>query len=160
MRRGRTLVLVATLAGCSSEMVERPPPPPVNWGSLQARSSTDAGSRSLTDKERAAAVAYVAALGSQDFAPLGPLLHEQAHFAFAGKGDAHGRDRVVKAHEALFGPFGQRKFTLSRIWLTDSAQALEWTMSAVHANEWRGVKATEKSVSTKGVTLLWTNDDG
>jgi ketosteroid isomerase-like protein len=64
-----------------------------------------------------------------------------------------GRENIVKAHQALFGAFGERLFTANRVLLTESSQSLEWTMTGVHS-------ATHKSVTIKGLTLLWTKDDG
>lgn len=154
------LTLAVLVAACTTdETVQRPPPPPVNW-SAQARSSADAGPVKATAKERAVAGAYTKALGSQGFAQLVALLDDDAHSEFAGAKDAHGRDNVVKAHDAMFGAFDQRVFTPSRTWLTDSAQVVECTMTGVQARDWEGVVATHKPVSFKGVSLLWTNDDG
>src|SRR5262249_8776485 len=67
--------------------------------------------------------------------------------------DTRGRDRVVGAHNALFGAFEQRSFALSRVLRTDRSQSLEWTFSGVDSR-------VQKPVAVKGVTLLWTNDDG
>jgi ketosteroid isomerase-like protein len=148
-------VLVGLLAcACSSESVARPPPPPVNWRSLEAQpAALDAGKIAATDKERAAADAYLKALASPGFVDLGRLLDDDAHFAFAGFRDVHGRDNVVKVYDALLGTLDARSFAASRVFLTDSAQIIEWTMSGIH-------KAASKPVTIKGVTLLWTKDDG
>ena len=155
-----TVTLAALAAACSTEeTVPRPPVPPVNWHS-EMRISTDAGPVRATDKERAAAGAYTKALVSPSFAQLSAVLDEDAHFAFEGMRDAHGREKVVEAHNALFGAFDQRSFATTRLWITDSAQALEWTMTGVQARDWDGVPATHKAVTIKGVTLFWTNDDG
>jgi hypothetical protein len=154
------LMMSALGTACSSEeTVPRPPAPPVNWRP-QARQSLDAGPVKATDRERAAAGGYAEALASQGFKQLGPVLDEDAHFAFAGMKDAHGRENVVEAHEALFGAFDQRTFVTSRHWITDSSQALEWTMAGVQARDWFGVAATRKPVVIEGLTVLWTNDDG
>ena len=122
--------LSALSAACSEETVPLPPAPPVNY-SPAFRMSLDAGPLKATDLERAAASNYEKALGSPGFSALGPLLNEDAHSAFAGMKDAHGRDKVVEAHEALFGAFDHRRFVVSRVWLTDSSQAIEWTMTGV-----------------------------
>jgi ketosteroid isomerase-like protein len=156
------LVLPFLVAACASETVAQPPPPPVNWHSLQPRPVVDAGKTKATDKERAVAATYTLALASAGFVALGTAIDEEAHFAFAStkERDAHGRERVVKAHDALFGAFDERAFVVNRIWLTDSSHAIEWTMTGVHTREWMGIKAARKPVSIKGLTLLWTKDDG
>jgi ketosteroid isomerase-like protein len=46
------------------------------------------------------------------------------------------------------------------VWRTESVHALEWTMSGIHAREWMGVDATHRPVVFKGLTLLWTRDEG
>ena len=152
------IFLAGFVSGCSSETVERPPPPPMNWNLPAARAPVDAGA--ATDQERAVAAGYARALESAGCAQLATRLDEDAHFAFAGNRDAHGRDRVVKAHDTLFGAFDSRKVTISRVWLTESSQALEWTMTGVQAREWLGVRAAQRPVVIRGLTLLWTNDDG
>jgi hypothetical protein len=126
----------------------------VDWQSLQPPPSAPiARPGAATTKERAVANVYTKALASPSFAILGPALDEEAHFTFVGSRDAHGREEVVKAHDALFGAFEQRSFVPTRVLLTDSSQVLEWTMTGVH-------KASRKPVTIKGLVLLWTKDDG
>jgi ketosteroid isomerase-like protein len=66
----------------------------------------------------------------------------------------------VRAHEGLFGAFDGRRFALTRVWRTAGAQAVEWTMSGVQARDWMTVAAIQKPVTFKGITLVWTKDDG
>jgi ketosteroid isomerase-like protein len=154
------LALGAVVPACSSETVPPPPPPPISW-TPAAHVNADAGPVLATDKERAAAGAYAKALSSPDLAgALTRVLDDDAHFSFVGMKDAHGRDKVIAAHQFLFGAFDQRSFVAGRVWLTDSAQAIEWTLSGVQARDWMNVSATKKPVVIKGVTLLSTNDDG
>jgi hypothetical protein len=148
------------LVGCSNETVAQVPPAPVDWQSLQVHPVVDAGSDVLTAKERALADAYASALASPGFAPLGPLLDDEAHFASPGMEDAHGRSPVVHAHDVLLGAFDDRQVTPSRVWRTPSEQTFEWTLTGTHARDWMGVAATHKPVAFKGLTLLWTKDDG
>jgi|HubBroStandDraft_1064217.scaffolds.fasta_scaffold03365_2 SnoaL-like polyketide cyclase len=148
------------LASCSSETVARPPPPPVNWQSLEAHPVKDAGPDLVTEKERALAGAYTSALVLPGFASLGPLLDDEAHFSSPGMDDAHGPGPVVHAHDVLFGAFDERKVATSRVWRTPSEQTLEWTMTGMQARDWMGVASTHKPVTFKGLTLLWTKDDG
>jgi hypothetical protein len=37
---------------------------------------------------------------------------------------------------------------------------VEWTLTGTQARDWMGVPATHKSAGVKGLTLLWTKDDG
>lgn len=148
------------LAGCSSEMVAKPPPAPVNWQSLEVRPVVDAGGEIVTAKERALPDAYVSALSSERFAQLGPLLDEDAHFASPGMEDAHGRAPVVRAQDVLLGAFDDRRVVVTRVWRTPSEQTIEWTMTGTQGRDWMGVSATHKAVAFKGLTLLWTKDDG
>jgi limonene-1,2-epoxide hydrolase len=120
----------------------------------------DAGLNVLTAKERALADAYASALASPGFASLGPLLDDEAHFASPGMEDAHGRGPVVHAHDVLLGGFDDRKVAPTRVWRTPNEQTIEWTMTGTHARDWMGVAATHKPVAFKGLTLLWTKDDG
>lgn len=154
-----SLLAVTALVACTSETVAPPPAPPVNWHSFDAK-PVDAGTSAPTDKERALAEAYVAALGSPSFAQLAPLVDDEAHFTFPGMDDAHGRDPVVHAHDVLLGAFDQRKFVATRVLRTASEQTIEWTMTGVQARDWMRAPASQKPVVIDGVSLLWTKDDG
>jgi hypothetical protein len=162
MRIQRMIVALTgtLLAACSGETVAQPPPAPVDWRSFEARAVPDAGPSGPTEKERALAGAYTTGLASPGFAQLGSLLDDDAHLATPGRDDAHGRDAVVRVHDVLFGAFDSRSASMSRVWRTDSTQAVEWTMTGVQARDWMGVAATHKPVAFGGLTLLWTKDDG
>ena len=160
--RSRALVMLAPLvSACAAEAVELPPPVPAHW---QSPSGVAPSPTTPTQKERGLADAYIGALSSPRLATLGPMLDEEVLLAFGGR-DVRGRERVVKAHEDAFGAFDGRRFTASRVWFTDSrptvnSQAIEWTMTGAHAREWMKIPATGKSVSIRGLTLLWTTDEG
>src|SRR5215510_14397449 len=105
---------------CAVDRMPLPPPPPVDWQSLERRPPSDTSTEKATEKERAAAELYAKAL-TTDFAQLAAMLDEDAHFSF-GDRDTRGRDRVVRAHDELFGAFDQRRFALSRVLRTDRSQ--------------------------------------
>jgi ketosteroid isomerase-like protein len=153
-------LLAGLLVGCSSETVAQPPPPPVNWNALHVPPKPDAGADIVSAMERALPDTYAAALASPGFARLAPLLDDEAHFASPGMDDARGRSAVVHANELLLGAFDQRKVSLSRVWRTPSEQAIEWTFAGAQERDWLGIPATHKAVTFKGLTLLWTKDDG
>jgi len=102
----------------------------------------------------------VSALGSPNFSTLGARVDDDAHLAFPGTDDAHGRDPIVHAHDVLLGAFDGRKVVATRIWRTNSEQTVEWTLTGVQARDWMGVKASQKPVTVRGITLIWTKDDG
>jgi ketosteroid isomerase-like protein len=106
-----------------------------------------------TEQERAAGIRYTKALASPGLTQLGPALDDEAHFRFVTSKDVNGREKVVSAHLGLFGGFDGRNFVTNRVLLTDNSQALEWTMTGVQ-------RGTRTPVTIKGVTLLWTKDDG
>jgi ketosteroid isomerase-like protein len=153
------LLTSVLVAACSGQNVAQPPPPPVNWRSFE-HAQVDAGSTGPTAKESALAQEYANAVASPGLALLGHLMDDDARFAFPGMQDAHGRDAVVRAHEALFGAFDPRRFALTRVWRSASEQSLEWTMGGVQVHDWMTVKATQKPVTIHGITLLSTKDDG
>ncbi len=150
----RPLVLAAALVACTSETVARPTNPYVDRASLDAPPPPDAGAISkATAKERALARAYLDAMATPSFGGISKLLHEDAHFAFAGFRDVHGRENILRIHDVLLGAYEARTFVASRVLVTDASQIVEWTMTATH-------KATKKAVAIKGATLLWTTDEG
>ncbi len=158
---GSVVATALVAVACSGETLAQPPPAPVNWQSF-ARPVLDAGANAPTAKESTIAQQYTDALGTPGFATLGHLLDDDAHFFFPGPSltDVHGKDAVVQAHAALFGAFDRRRFVMSRVLRSASQQSVEWTMSGVQTRDWMGVASTEKPVSIKGATLLWTKDDG
>jgi hypothetical protein len=163
MRTGAIPAAVATalLAACTSNSTIGPPPaPPIDWHAFDVHRLLDAGPVGPTAKERAVVETYAAAIASPGFAQLGASLDTGAHFAFPGMSDTRGRDAVVNAHEVLFGAFDSRAIAIGRVWRTESVHALEWTLSGTHAQAWMGVGATHKPVVFKGLTLLWTKDEG
>ncbi len=148
----RWLPLALGIAACSSEAVERPPRPPVDWQSLVPKANAAGPTADVLTRERAVGDAYMAALTAPGFADLTKLLSDVAHFSYAGYQDEYGREGVVKAHEALFGGFGPREFVSGRAFVSDGAQAREWVLRATH-------RKTGKPVVIKGITMLTTNYD-
>lgn len=141
------------VGACSPELVDPPPRAPVNWASLDVRPALDAGTGSATAKEREIASRYLQALASPGFAELEHMLDDDAHFSFAGKRDAYTRRDIIKAHVELFGGFAPRQLVARRVLVTDSAQAIEWTLVGDDTD-------SHKPVAFDGVSLLWTKDDG
>ncbi len=154
----RWLAAAALLTACSSERVEAPPPVPANWSSL-ARPQPVA-THAPTAKERATAETYIAALANPQLVSMKPLFDATTNHAAFGHKDARGTDNVVALHEQLFGAFDQRKTSVSREWRTDEMQTVEWTLTGVQARDWLGVPAAQKPMTMRGITILWTNDDG
>jgi predicted ester cyclase len=161
---GLMLVLSGLVTACSRDTVAPPPKAPI--GALTPVTAAGPGVDTVTSKEHALAGLYIGSLssppaGGAPFAQLGPLLNpDLAGFSSPGMPPAHEPAAIVAAHEKLFGAFDDRKMTLTRIWRTPSAQTLEWTMTGTHARTWKDIPPTHKPVIIKGVTLLWTKDDG
>lgn len=148
------------LGGCSSDNAASPPPAPVDWHAFDLPRHFDAGTGGVTVSERQAAEQYAAALASPGFAALGPKLDSDAHFTFPGAADARARDGVLRAHDTLLGAFDRRAVVVSRVWRTANEQTVEWTLTGVQTRDWMGVAATQKPVVIRGISLLWTKDDG
>jgi ketosteroid isomerase-like protein len=148
------MAALVALAACSPEAVPTPAPAAIDWASLTAGSARlPVGKMSATVRERAAAGAYLAALSSPDLGDLGHQLDDNAHFTLAGLKDVHGRDGFVHANQALFADLTPRNVAASRILLTEDAQVIEWTLTGMQ-------RETEKPVAFRGVSLVWTKDDG
>jgi len=113
-----------------------------------------------TAKERAIAEAYASGLASPGFRSLGGLLDDDVRLIFPGMDDAHGRDAAIHAHDVLLGAFDPRTVATTRVFRTDSTQAVEWTLSGTQAKDWMSVPASHKPVVVKGLSLIWTKDDG
>lgn len=152
--------LAAGVTACASEWMGPPASPPVDWHAFDVHPTMDAGRPGPTARERAAAETYVSSLDAPGFAALPTLLADDVHFLFPGMREARGREAVVGAHERLFGAFDSRRFVATRIWRTSTTQAVEWTMSATQSRAWMGVKPTGRGIRIRGVSLLWTRDDG
>ncbi len=149
------------LQACTSDSsVGAPPAAPVDWHAFDVPRAVDAGTQGATAQERAAAEGYVAALASPGMALLGPRLTADARFQFPGVADARGKEAVLKAHDGLLGAFDARATAVARVWHTENAHAVEWTMSGVQNRDWMGVTATHRPVVLRAIALLWTKDDG
>jgi steroid delta-isomerase-like uncharacterized protein len=155
------LALCLTIfSGCSSENAGAPPPAPVDWHAFDVPHGPVAVQPGPTPKERAVAEGYARILASSDLESLSKMLASDVRFVFPGAVDARGRDAVVHAHQVMFGAFDRRTMTVSRLWRTDSAQALEWTMTGVQSRDFMGVAPTGKPVGFRGLSVLMTKDDG
>jgi ketosteroid isomerase-like protein len=159
------LLPLVLVTACSSDAVSPPPKPPI--GSLTPVQASGPGADTVTAKERALPDLYVKALSSPPgdggalFSELAPLLNpDMAGFSSPGMSPVHDPAAIVAAHDKLFGAFDDRKMTLTRVWRTPSEQTIEWTMTGTQTREWKGVAPTRKPVAFKGVTLMWTKDDG
>jgi steroid delta-isomerase-like uncharacterized protein len=145
---------------CSSENAGAPPPAPVDWHAFDVPHGAVTAPPGPTPRERAIAETYAAAMASPDLGGVAPLLAGDIRFAFPGMADARGKEAVVKAHQALYGAFDKRTMVITRLFRTESAQAVEWTMTGVETKEWMGAPAANKPVAFKGLTILFTKDDG
>ncbi len=148
------------LTACSSDKIGPPSSAPVDWHAFDLRPVLDAGPAGATARERPAALAYVSALASPGFAQLTALVGEDCHFAFPGMRDGRGREAVVQAHGVLFGALDSRSAVANRVFRTANTQIVEWTLVGIQARSWMGVKAQGSAVVVRGVSLLWTRDDG
>jgi hypothetical protein len=168
MTRETIVAFLAAVLGasCSSETVGAPPPAPMNWSSLDVPPVVDASAQIVSDRERTLPDAFAASLASAGFAGLGALLDEDAHAAFPGLDDAHGRAAVLHSMQTLFGAFDGRRVANLRVWRTPSEQTIEWVMSGTQSRDWFGVAASRggapgnRPVAFRGITLMWTKDDG
>jgi ketosteroid isomerase-like protein len=154
------IALVSASACTSEEKVAPPPAPPVNWHSFDAQAEKVVQTTGPTAKEKAVAEAYLSAIATPGMVALKPLLQDDAHLSFPGRDDVRGREQVIRSHEVLFGAFDERKIATTRVFRTDSAQMLEWTMSGIQKREWLGLAPTNRQMAIQGITLLWTRDDG
>lgn len=143
---------------CAHPAVERPPSPPVDWGSLRMDDQR-APKNAPTARERDTAGSYVTALMSAKLEPLTTLLASDASGSFSGS-LVNGRDRVVELHQLLFGAFDSRRVVATRVLVTASSQAIEWRMTGLQSRDWMRVPPTNRTVTFNGITLVWTNDDG
>jgi hypothetical protein len=160
MRIRSIIALALPLAGCPSETVGPPPAPPVNWQSFDAGASGKPSSTGPTKSEREAADAYVAGLASPGFAGIATRVDDDVHFAFPGVDDRNGRGPTVRAHDQLLGAFDSRKVVALRVWRTAAEQTVEWRLTGIQRRDWMGIKASQKTVTVRGLALLWTKDDG
>jgi steroid delta-isomerase-like uncharacterized protein len=154
------VAMAGLLCACSGGNAVAPPPAPIDWHSFDVPHGAVVAPPGPTPRERAVAEAYAAVLGSPDLGALESHLAGDVHFAFPGLPEGRGKESVMRSHETLFGPFDRRTMHITRLWRTESAQAVEWAMTGVQAREWLGAPATGKPVAFKGLTVLFTKDDG
>jgi ketosteroid isomerase-like protein len=148
------LALIAALAACSAELVERPENTAIDRASLTPKATIDAGPVVATQLEMQIATRYLAALSSPTFDGLAKLVDDDATFIYVDtKNNAHGRNDVLASHQALFGEIEPRTFAPTRVLVTDRNQVIEWTLEGKD-------KTSKKPIGFRGVTLVDTKDDG
>jgi hypothetical protein len=153
--------LASSLAGCGSSDVNQPSPPPVDPRIYQQAALRAAvPQRSAFETERESIEAFGRALTSGETKAIAPLVDPDGDFSFPGMQEVSDRDGMVKALDDLFGAFSGRKYAASRVFQVGETAIVEWAMLAVHSGDWMGVKATQKSVGIKGITLYTFNLNG
>ncbi len=155
----RTLALTMLVIAACSQRPAVQPLAPVDWRAL-ASPVKPAAVTAPTARERDAVDAYVASLASSHFALMAPTLDADARGWFPGIDEVRGRDDVVHLHELLFGGFYDRRVAVSRIFSTAGTHSIEWMMTGRQEQQWMRVAPTGRSVAFKGITLIWTSDDG
>ncbi len=141
LRSARLLLALAVgVAACAGSQLGPPRSPPIDWRAFEVRPKGDAGAPGPTANERAAAASYVGALTSGDFTQLATVLAADAHFLCPGVTEARGIAAVLAAHVTLFGAFGPRSISVTRMWRAAGVHVIEWTMSGMQTREWMGVK--------------------
>jgi ketosteroid isomerase-like protein len=154
------IAAASLIVACSRPTAAVPPAPPVDWRAFPATRQGSVLKDAATPAEREAADLYVTDLMTPRLRQLASQLDADASGSFCGSDAVVGRDRVVELHEMLFGAFEDRRIVATRVFRTASAQAVEWTMTGLQARDWMQVAATHRPVAFRGITLLWTKDDG
>jgi predicted ester cyclase len=149
------------LSACVSSDVEQPPPAPVDPRIYQQTAMREAAvHKTAFETEQEALDGFGRAIAQNDAKALAPLFDPDADMSFPGMAHASDRDGLLKSMADLLGPFTERKYTPSRIWLSGEAAVVEWTMLATQSGEWMSVKASGKHVGIKGITLFWFKLNG
>jgi predicted ester cyclase len=161
MLKHSPLVLLVCLAACGSAEVEQPGPAPIDPRVYQPTVARDAGpQKSPIDRDRDSAEAFGRALAGNDVKALSDLLDPDVDFSFPGMPSATDRPGTLQAMNDLFGAFGTRKLTPSRVWQIGEAAVIEWSLTGAQSGPFMGVSPAQKPVSFRGVTLLWFNLNG
>lgn len=77
-----------------------------------------------------------------------------------GLPDVKGADAIQADHQKLFTAFPDTRMSGARLFAKDDVAVMEFVISASQQGDWMGVKAAQKPVGVRGVSVMWFSPDG
>jgi steroid delta-isomerase-like uncharacterized protein len=83
-----------------------------------------------------------------------------ASIVIAGMPDVKGSAAIEAEHRRLLEAFPDTRMNGVRLYTKGDIAVMEWVLSATHQNDWMGVKAANKPVGVRGMSIFWIDADG
>ena len=83
-----------------------------------------------------------------------------ASIVIAGMPDVKGSAAIEAEHRRLLEAFPDTRMNGVRLYTKGDVAVMEWVLSATHQNDWMGVKAANKAVGVRGVSIFWIDAEG
>jgi len=83
-----------------------------------------------------------------------------ATIVIPGMPDVKGTAAIQGEHQLLLQVFPDTRMNGVRLYTKGDIAVMEWVLSATQQNDWMGVKAANKGVGVRGVSIFWIDADG
>ena len=83
-----------------------------------------------------------------------------ATIVIPGMPDVKGSAAIQAEHKHLLETFPDTRMNGVRLYTKGDVAVMEWVLSATQQNDWMGVKAANKAVGVRGLSIFWIDADG
>jgi steroid delta-isomerase-like uncharacterized protein len=163
-------ILLCTACGGGEDAAkpaQAPPSPPsvsVNSATNPTDTTTttpaEAPKASLADMQAKSAKAALDALNAHDADKLASLYADTFVVRMAGMPDVTSKDTMKQQMQMEFAAFPDAKYAFGRTWQKNDVMVVEYGMTGTNTGDFMGMKATNKPVGLRGVTVIFSNPDG
>jgi steroid delta-isomerase-like uncharacterized protein len=163
------LVLALVIAGCGGQSDVTPPPqaPPPPAAAAEPVPPPPAptpppepAKPSMLELQKQGAVAMIAALSSHDAKKVADTFTPDGTLTIYGMAEFKGREAIESDMKKVFEAFPDFKIGASRTFIKDDVLVNEWVMNGTQKGEFMGVKATNKPVGVRGISVVWMTPEG
>jgi len=142
-----------------------PPPPPAAIAPPPAPEpapppAPEPPKLSMLDMQKGGAQTVLAAFNSHDAKKVAETFTPDGVSSVIGMPDQKGRDAIAADTQKLFDAFPDFKVGVTRSFSKGEVVFHEWVMNGTQKGEFMGVKASNKPVGVRGVTVVFMGPDG
>jgi hypothetical protein len=164
MRKFATLALVLVACGGAeaSKPAESPPPPPPAAAPVEAPAPVAAATPAPAPAINALQTVrdFMAGFNQQDAVKYAGAYAADGKIVTPGMPDVTGNAGIQNEHQRLLEGFPDTRMSAARVFSVGDVAVVEWVLSATQQNDWMGVKAANKQVGVRGLSVMSLNADG
>jgi len=114
----------------------------------------------MLEMQKAGLQTVVGAFNSHDAKKFAETFTPDAVSTVTGISELKGREAIAADTQKLFDAFPDFKIAVARSFSKGDVVFHEWVMNGTQKGEFMGVKASNKPVGVRGVTVVWVGPDG